>query len=40
MLRTFRAADVSFLEYRSASDATTRSGTGYSGGAILITMKH
>jgi hypothetical protein len=40
MLGTFRAADVSALEYMSASDATTRFGTGYSGGAILVTTKH
>ncbi|HSW28853.1 MAG TPA: hypothetical protein VLH75_05070 [Longimicrobiales bacterium] len=40
MLGTFRAADVTALEYMSASDATTRFGTGYSGGAILVTTKH
>ncbi|MHB1191669.1 MAG: hypothetical protein ACYC6F_01370 [Longimicrobiales bacterium] len=40
MLSTFRAADVSALEYMSASDATTRFGTGYSGGAILVTTRH
>jgi hypothetical protein len=40
MLRTFRAADVSALEYMNASDATTRFGTGYSGGAILVTTRH
>jgi hypothetical protein len=40
MLRTFRAADVATLEFMNASDATTRFGTGYGGGAILITTKH
>lgn len=39
MLRTFRAADVAALEYMNASDATTRFGTGYSGGAILVTSR-
>jgi hypothetical protein len=40
MLRTFRAADVAALEYMTASDATTRYGTGYSGGAIVVTTRH
>ena len=40
MLRTFLAGDVTALEYMSASDATTRFGTGYSGGAILVTTRH
>lgn len=40
MLRTFQAADVAALEYMSASDATTRFGTGYTGGAILVTSRH
>jgi hypothetical protein len=39
-LRSFQAADVTALEYMSASDATTRFGTGYSGGAILVTTRH
>ena len=39
-LRTFRAADVNALEYMGASDATTRFGTGYVGGAILVTTRH
>jgi len=39
VLRNFRAADVSLLEYMSASDATTRYGTGYTAGAILVTTK-
>ena len=39
VLRNFRAADVSTLEYMSASDATTRYGTGYTAGAIIVTTK-
>ena len=39
-LRAFRTADVTTLEYMNASDATTRFGTGYTGGAILVTTKH
>jgi hypothetical protein len=39
-LRAFRASDVLALEYMTASDATTRFGTGYVGGAILVTTKH
>lgn len=38
-LRSFLAGNVSTLEYMSASDATTRFGTGYIGGAILVTTK-
>lgn len=36
-LRSFRATDVTSLEFMSASDATTRFGTGYTAGAILVT---
>lgn len=36
-LRSFRATDVSALDFMSASDATTRYGTGYTAGAIVIT---
>lgn len=36
-LRSFRATDVTSLEFMSASDATTRFGTGYGAGAILVT---
>ena len=39
VLRNFRAADVTLLEYMSASDATTRYGTGYSSGAIIVTTR-
>lgn len=38
-LRSLRAADVSELEFMSASDATTRYGTGYPAGAILVTLR-
>jgi len=38
-LRTLRAGDVSGLEFMSASDATTRYGTGYTAGAIVVTMR-
>lgn len=39
VLRSLRAADVSGLELMSASDATTRFGTGYTNGAIVATTK-
>lgn len=39
ILRTMRAGEVSGLEFMSASDATTRYGTGYPAGAILVTMR-
>lgn len=35
-LRQFRVSDVEEIRYLSASDATTRFGTGYMGGAILL----
>ncbi len=35
-LRSLEADQVESIEYMSASDATTRFGTGYSGGAILV----
>ena len=38
-LRSFRATDVTSLELMSASDATTRYGTGYTGGAIIISTR-
>lgn len=37
IMSSMRAADVASLEFLSASDATTRYGTGYSAGAIVIT---
>lgn len=38
-LRQFRVADIQELRYMSSSDATNRFGTGFDGGAILITTK-
>lgn len=38
-LRTMRATDASEIEYMNASDATTRYGTGYTAGAIIITTR-
>ena len=37
VLRAYRAADVQEMRYVSGTDATTRYGTGFDGGAILIT---
>lgn len=39
MLRSMRVSDAGELQYMSASDATTRYGTGYPAGAILVTTK-
>ena len=36
-LRRIRTADVYRIEYLSGSDATTRFGTGHTGGALLVT---
>lgn len=38
-LRAFRATDATGLELMSASDATTRYGTGYTAGAIVVTTR-
>jgi hypothetical protein len=38
-LRSMRASDVSELQYMNASDATTRYGTGYTAGAIVVTTR-
>jgi len=38
-LRSFRASDMQQMDYMSASDATNRYGTGYGGGAILLTTR-
>ena len=38
-LRSMRTSEFMELEYMSSSDATTRYGTGYDGGAILLTTK-
>lgn len=35
-LRSIRSGEVTALEYMGASDATTRFGTGFQGGAILV----
>jgi hypothetical protein len=38
-LGTVRASEVEQMEYMSASDASTRYGTGHTGGAVLVTMR-
>lgn len=38
-LRQISAGDVERMEYISASDATTRFGTGHAGGIIMVTTK-
>lgn len=38
-LRGFSVTEIEELEYLSASDATTLFGTGYPGGAILVTTR-
>lgn len=38
-LRSMRAGEVSELQYMSSSDATTRYGTGYTAGAIVVTSR-
>lgn len=38
-LASIRASDVAQMEYMSPSDATTRFGTGHTGGAIMVTTK-
>ena len=38
-LRRLNTVEVESIGYMSASDATTRFGTGYSGGAILVRMR-
>ena len=39
VLRSIRAVDVREMRFMSASDATTRYGTGYDGGAIVVELK-
>lgn len=39
VMGSIRAGDVANLEFMSASDATTRYGTGYTAGAIVITTR-
>lgn len=38
-LRSYRSTDVTGLELMSASDATTRYGTGFTNGAIIISTR-
>lgn len=38
-LRTIRVSDVHEIRYLSASDATTRYGTGHAGGVIAVTTR-
>ena len=38
-LRSMQAAELEQMEYMSPSDATTRFGTGHTGGAILVTNR-
>lgn len=38
-LRSYQAADVGSLELMNASDATTRYGTGYTQGAIVVNTR-
>ena len=35
-LQNYQLSEIERMEYMSASDATTRFGTGYAGGAILV----
>jgi hypothetical protein len=39
VLRNIRTSELQELRYISAADATTRYGTGFDGGAILLTTK-
>lgn len=36
-LQSYQLSDIEQMEYMSGSDATTRFGTGYTGGVILVT---
>lgn len=38
-LSTMRATDIQTMEFMSANDATTRFGTGHTGGAIMVTTR-
>lgn len=38
-LRRIRAVDVATIRFLSPSDATTRFGTGHTGGALLVEMR-
>ena len=39
LLRSYRAADVEEMRFISGTDATTRFGTGFDGGAIMLTTR-
>ena len=39
VLRSYRAADIDEMQFVSGTDATTRYGTGYDGGVILLTTR-
>jgi len=39
VLRSMRASEAGQLEYMSAADATTRYGTGYTAGAIIVSTR-
>lgn len=38
-LESYQLSEILQMEFMSASDATTRFGTGYDGGAILVTTR-
>lgn len=38
-IETYQLSEIARIDYMSASDATTRFGTGYDGGAILVTTR-
>ena len=38
-LRSIRSSEIQEMRFMSASDATTRFGTGFDGGAILVTTR-
>ena len=38
-MNSYQLSEIERIEYMSANDATTRYGTGYSGGAILLYTK-
>jgi len=39
LLRSYRAADIEEMRFISGTDATTRFGTGFDGGAIMLTTR-
>ena len=38
-LESMRSTEIEQMEYLSANDATTRYGTGHTGGAIMVTSR-